>query len=211
MRITDEITSRVFMPDIYDRYGFTPNRAGFICCPFHEEKTPSLGAYAQNRRWKCFGCGAGGSVIDFVMQLFSLNFREAVMRINMDFGLGLQIGERPNYRERLRQVELAREARCRQQEQITARQAREQAYWEALDNWQKWTDLKELCVPQKPDQIPRPLFFVALHNLSKAEDALDLAEIERGESVGNWKQNRADGDCHPGIHTGGLHRDNKAV
>ena len=55
-----------------------PNPAGFVACPFHNEKTPSLKIYPDNR-WHCFGaCGEGGDVIDFICKLRNLNFIEAV-------------------------------------------------------------------------------------------------------------------------------------
>lgn len=71
-------------------YGFQVGRSGFIKCPFHQgDHTASLKLYDGDGGWHCFGCGAHGSVIDFVMRLFDLNFRQAVLRINADFHLGL--------------------------------------------------------------------------------------------------------------------------
>ena len=99
MNTAERIKTAVTMPDIYEKYGFEPNRAGFIVCPFHREDTPSLGIYRGGTTWHCFGCGAGGSVIDFVMRLFSLSFRQAVVRIDNDFGLHLVPG-RPDARKR---------------------------------------------------------------------------------------------------------------
>ena len=81
------------MEEVIRLYGYTPNRSGFICCPFHGEKTPSLKVYKDH--WHCFGCGAGGSVIDFAMNLFHLRFPAAVVRLNADFHLGLS-AEKPN-------------------------------------------------------------------------------------------------------------------
>lgn len=89
MNAAEAIRGRVTMEDVYKRYGFQPNRAGFLVCPFHTEKTASLKMYDSGRKWKCFGCGKGGSVIDFVMELYGIDFRQAVTRINNDFGLGI--------------------------------------------------------------------------------------------------------------------------
>ncbi|MCP5115168.1 MAG: DNA primase [bacterium] len=47
-------------------------------CPFHTEKTPSFGVHEVHQFYKCFGCGAGGDVIKFVMELDSLTFYEAL-------------------------------------------------------------------------------------------------------------------------------------
>ena len=101
VNFADEITSRINMEDIFNEYGFKPNRAGFISCPFHSEKTASLKMYANKQRFKCFGCGEGGSVIDFVMKMENLPFRGAVIKINDAFGLGLKMSGSLTYRERL--------------------------------------------------------------------------------------------------------------
>ena len=71
-------------------YGFQVGRSGFIKCPFHaNDNTASLKLYDGEGGFHCFACGAHGSVIDFVMRLFDLNFRQAALRINADFHLGL--------------------------------------------------------------------------------------------------------------------------
>ena len=87
--IFNEVKQAVTMPNVAQFYGFSPNRAGFICCPFHGEKTPSMKLYNGSGGFHCFGCGVGGSVIDFAMRLFDINFRQAVLRLNTDFNLGL--------------------------------------------------------------------------------------------------------------------------
>ena len=89
MNTAAEIKSRLTMDDLFAAYGFEKNRGGFIRCPFHSEKTPSLSAYDHGTRWKCFGCGEQGDVIAFVEKLFGLNFGQAVLRLDADFGLGL--------------------------------------------------------------------------------------------------------------------------
>lgn len=111
MNFADEITSRVNMEDIFTEYGFTPNRAGFITCPFHSEKTASLKMYANKQRFKCFGCGEGGSVIDFVMKIEGLSFRGAVIKINDVFNLGLPLKNNLTYREK---VEAKKQAKKRE-------------------------------------------------------------------------------------------------
>jgi len=44
------------------------------CCPFHKEKTPSFHVNVQQQYYKCFGCGEGGDVISFLMNLQGLSF-----------------------------------------------------------------------------------------------------------------------------------------
>lgn len=61
-------------------YIHKPNGAGFIRCPFHNEKTASCKVY-QNNRFFCFGCSRNGDVIDIIMQEDQLTFTEAVVKI----------------------------------------------------------------------------------------------------------------------------------
>lgn len=68
--------------------GLQPDSHGFLCCPFHHEKTPSLKLY-KNGDWHCFGCHTGGSVIDWVMKSEGCCFAEAVKMIDCEMELGL--------------------------------------------------------------------------------------------------------------------------
>ena len=102
MNVADEVKQRLSIRQVAEHYGFEPNRSGYIQCPFHHEKTASLMLYNDpGRGWHCYGCGRGGSVVDFVMELFEINFRQAVLRLNEDFGLGL-VGVRPDTSRRRR-------------------------------------------------------------------------------------------------------------
>jgi DNA primase len=58
-------------------------------CPFHDEKTPSFNVRTTNGTFHCFGCGEGGSVIDFVMKIEHLGFVEAVERLADKVGVQL--------------------------------------------------------------------------------------------------------------------------
>lgn len=89
MTPAEAIRQRLTMREVLHRYGFELERSGFMPCPFHREKTPSFGVYDEGRKWKCFGCGKQGGVIDFVMELYHIGFLQAVIRIDNDFALGL--------------------------------------------------------------------------------------------------------------------------
>ena len=52
-----------------EHYGLKVNRAGMACCPFHDDKSPSM---KLDDRYYCFGCGATGDAVDLTAQLFSL-------------------------------------------------------------------------------------------------------------------------------------------
>ena len=68
------------------------------CCPFHREKTPSFSVSPQKQFFKCFGCGASGSVIGFVMKYEGLGYVEAVRKLAES--VGMTVPEDPRGQER---------------------------------------------------------------------------------------------------------------
>jgi hypothetical protein len=59
--------------------GMVPlNKKGMGRCPFHEEKTPSFVVYHDTQRYKCFGCGASGDVVDFIQSTHRVSISEAI-------------------------------------------------------------------------------------------------------------------------------------
>ena len=85
----DELKSRVGLADLIGRKVKLIRRGREFTglCPFHNEKTPSFTVSEAKGFYYCFGCGAKGSAIDFVMQTEGVAFPEAVER------LGLRVGE----------------------------------------------------------------------------------------------------------------------
>ena len=72
---------------LVESQGYQPKKQGkdyVLCCPFHDDKTPSLIISPTSNLFNCFGCGASGSVIDWVMKTRHLNFREAVVWLGND-------------------------------------------------------------------------------------------------------------------------------
>lgn len=87
--VKDEIKRRLRIEDVVSRY-VVLQRAGSRLkarCPFHEEKTPSFYVNPQLGLWKCFGCGAGGDIFEFVMRIEGLTFPEAGERLAERVGL----------------------------------------------------------------------------------------------------------------------------
>ena len=82
------IRDSVTMEQVLQIYGYR-TKHGFMCCPFHGEKEPSLKVYRSNGGWHCFGCGKGGSVIDFVMEHENCAFPAAVRAIDGALHMGL--------------------------------------------------------------------------------------------------------------------------
>lgn len=63
------------------------------CCPFHSEKTPSFNVHPGKGLFKCFGCGAGGSIYDFVMRIEGCGFPEAVRIVAEKSGIPIPVVE----------------------------------------------------------------------------------------------------------------------
>ena len=61
------------------------------CCPFHSEKTPSFSVSQSKGLFKCFGCGVGGSIFDFVMQIEGCAFPEAVRIVAQKSGISVPV------------------------------------------------------------------------------------------------------------------------
>lgn len=91
--IRDSIT----MEQIITLYGYK-TKHGFMVCPFHGDKDASLKVYPGTGGWHCFGCGKGGSVIDFVMEHENCDFRTAVVAIDKAMHMGLADPREDAYR-----------------------------------------------------------------------------------------------------------------
>lgn len=79
-RFIDELVARSDIVDVVSEYvRLTPKSGSFWgLCPFHGEKTPSFHVVADRQIYHCFGCGKGGGVISFLMEIENLSFPDAV-------------------------------------------------------------------------------------------------------------------------------------
>lgn len=84
MRLFEAVKVNVTASQAAAYCGFTPNRSKMICCPFHNDKHPSM---KVDRRYYCFGCGEHGDAIDFVAKYYDLSLKDAAMKLADDFGI----------------------------------------------------------------------------------------------------------------------------
>ena len=155
-------------------YGFQVERSGFIKCPFHQgDNTASLKLYDGEGGFHCFACGAHGSVIDFVMQLFDLNFRQAVLRINADFHLGLT-PSKPDRASRSAALEARREEQRRKAHA-------EANFWFMTNEFCYWKEIRNTFQPIQQGDVVfyHPLYVEAVKCLPYIEYWLDDF-IEKG-------------------------------
>ena len=87
----DELISRVDIVDVIDaRVPLKKKGREYVaCCPFHNEKTPSFTVSQNKQFYHCFGCGAHGTALGFLMEYDHLDFVEAVERLAADAGLAV--------------------------------------------------------------------------------------------------------------------------
>ena len=83
--IFEAVREAVPVPVAAERYGLKANHAGMACCPFHDDHTPSL--KLNEDYFYCFGCGAGGDVVELTRRLFDLRPYEAANKLAVDFGV----------------------------------------------------------------------------------------------------------------------------
>lgn len=96
--LVEEIKSRITIKDILSYYGYNEGRRMRTACPLHHGKNNNF-CYTDSV-YHCWVCGAKGDAITLVMELFGIQYRQALIKINTDFNLGLT-SKKPTYRERL--------------------------------------------------------------------------------------------------------------
>ena len=85
MTIYETIKAAISVKQAAEHYGLKVSHNGMACCPFHNDRHPSL--KLNEDYFFCFGCGAKGNVIDLVARLFDLSSYEAAQKLAADFGL----------------------------------------------------------------------------------------------------------------------------
>ncbi|MGM0632058.1 MAG: DNA primase [Pseudomonadota bacterium] len=104
-RFIDELLSRVDIVDIIDKR-VKLRKTGknwSALCPFHQEKSPSFSVEPDKQFYYCFGCGAGGNALGFIMEYDNLDFPRAVESLAADYGLEVPRDEKPEDRQRREQ------------------------------------------------------------------------------------------------------------
>ena len=157
----EKIRNTNSLSDWLDRYGVAVDKKGFAHCPFHQEKTASFKVYSDGT-YHCFGCGAHGDVITFVMTVQNLSFQEACDLLDRDISYSEQ-----------RRIEKAKRHR---KKQTSFREKAVADYWSAFDEWKDNEDRIELFKPSSPEAVPNSLFLAALSGRGRLEHNLNLAE-----------------------------------
>ena len=153
-------------------YGIKVSRTGMACCPFHDDKNPSM---KVDQRFHCFGCGADGDVIDFTAKLFNLSPKEAAEKLAQDFGL-IYDSQAPPRRRYVRQKNEAQ--KFREDRQRCYRVLSD--YYYLLKKWEADNS------PRTPEEEPHPRFVEAIQKKTYVEYLLDLFLYESEEEQKAW-------------------------
>ena len=89
MKLFESVKAAVTLRQAAKAYGLRVLPNGMTCCPFHEDRHPSL--KLNEDYFFCFGCGASGDVIDFTARLFGISLKDAAEKLTADFGISADI------------------------------------------------------------------------------------------------------------------------
>ena len=161
---SENIKAALDIDRVVSFYGYEPNRQGFVSCPFHSERTASFKIYPKSNSFYCFGCGAGGDVIDFVRLLYGLDFRQACVRLEADFGLvGVTDSASPELSERAKK-----------------RNAEKAEYKALKERFVRYNQIIRNCKPKAQGEPPSAEFIEAIKEKPHIENR--LRELEE-----KWK------------------------
>ncbi len=177
----DDVKTQVSMFDLVSHYGFTPNRGGYICCPFHHEKTASLKIW--NDHYKCFGCGASGDVIRFVENYLHIGFTEAMDEINERFNLNLPFREEKS----LREIYEANKRRADRQKKIETVRTQSERFSELIIEYALYDSIMIKYAHPKNDKEAQK-YATAKWNRDAIEAEIDSLPISDKEGTGNEQQ-----------------------
>jgi hypothetical protein len=188
----DTIKDTLRITDILPFYGVEVKRANKALCPIHNEKTPSFTVYPSSNSWHCFGCGVGGSVIDFIMVYYGLDPLEAAKRLDNDFNLGLF-----EYKPSQEEINRISEQRTKKQAEKGLSNAFEvfidKAYILLCDYLHLLNDWKDMYDPKTPEELDtvNPLFVEACHQLDYIEYLIDsLFHADIDEKISFYQTHR---------------------
>lgn len=85
MTIFEAVKTTVTPRMAAEHFGLNVSRNGMVCCPFHDDRHPSMKLYGDH--YHCFGCQANGDVIAFTSKLFGITPLEAAQKLAADFGI----------------------------------------------------------------------------------------------------------------------------
>ena len=168
MDLFTQIKMGVSVKEAAEYYGLEVNRGNMVCCPFHNDRTPSM--KLNDDYFYCFGCGTHGDVIDLVAKLFNLSSYDAAKKLAYDFGID---PDKPPATAALWKPKYPLAKAFQREELHCQRVLRD--YLHLLERW------KVQCSPKTPEDTIDDRFVEACQMLDYIEDLADIltfAELE---------------------------------
>ena len=166
--IKQSVTAR----EAAELYGIAVGRGGMACCPFHDDRHPSM---KVDTRFHCFGCGADGDVIDFTARLYDLSPKGAAEKLAQDFGLSYD-SKAP-----------IRRSYVRQKTEAQVRKEKREHGWRVLTDYyhllRKW---EADYSPKTADEDPHPRFLEAVQKKDYMGYLLDTFLDSSTEEQDQW-------------------------
>ena len=171
--VFEAVKQSVTVRDAAQMYGIEVNRSGMACCPFHDDKNPSM--KLNEEYFYCFGCGATGDVIDFTARLYNLSPKEAAEKLAQDFGLAYdsQAPPRRRYDRQKTEAQKFKEDRDHAFRVLAD-------YYHLLRKWE--TDYS----PKTPEENPHPRFMEAIQKKDYTGYLLDFFLEDGPEEQKLW-------------------------
>ena len=170
--VFEVVKQSVTVREAAELYGIAVGRSGMACCPFHDDRHPSMKVDA---RFHCFGCGADGDVIDFTARLYDLSPKEAAEKLAQDFGLSYDNKAPP------------RRSYVRQKSEAQVRKEKREHGWRVLTDYyhllRKW---EADYSPKTPDVDPHPRFLEAIQKKDYTAYLLDTFLDSSTEEQDQW-------------------------
>ena len=165
MSLFKEVKVAVTTRQAAEHYGFHVSRNGMMCCPFHEDRSPSM---KVDQNFICFGCQEKGDVIRFTSRLFDLTPKEAALKLADDFGLDIR-GRDPTLSQRTK----PRQPNTDWARKKLLEQKADRIYSIYCDYLHLLNDWKIRYAPKDPDEDWHPLFVEACQQTAYVEYLLD--------------------------------------
>ena len=169
----ETVKQSITIREAAERYGIEVKRGGMVCCPFHDDKNPSM--KLNKEYFYCFGCGATSDVIDLASRLYNLSPKEAAEKLAQDFGLiyDSQAPPRRNYVRQKTETQQFREDRQRCYRILSD-------YYYLLKKWEADNSHRTA------EEEPHPRFVEAIQKKTYVEYLLDLFLYESEEEQKAW-------------------------
>ena len=159
--VFEAVKQSITVREAAQMYGIEVNRSGMACCPFHDDKNPSM--KLNEEYFYCFGCGATVDVIDFTARLYNLSPKEAAEKLAQDFGLAYD-SQAPPRRRHVRQKSEAQKFK----------EDRDHAFRVLADYFHLLRKWETDYTPKTPEENPHPRFMEAIQRKDYVGYLLDF-------------------------------------